>query len=67
MDDDYVAPDALTGADDARQMTEAEKDQKCRCGHQRAVHAGMDGLGRCVMSRCRNAGSCGQFELLRLR
>ena len=45
-----------------RQMTDVEREEKCACGHVRAVHAGHDALGRCVMSRCRGVGLCGQFR-----
>lgn len=44
-DDDHVAPDALNGGEDWR-------EQKCKCRHERAVHAGPDGLGRCCLRSC---------------
>jgi len=42
-----------TDATPLRRMTDEEKAERCRrCGHERAVHAGHDGLGRCCLRSC---------------
>lgn len=37
-----------------------DKDSRCKCGHERAVHAGHDGLGRCALRSCPTI--CGEFR-----
>lgn len=37
-----------------------DKEARCTCGHERAVHAGHDGLGRCALRSCPTI--CGQFR-----
>lgn len=36
-----------------------DRDEKCTCGHERGVHAGHDGLGRCALRSCPRI--CGKF------
>lgn len=39
-------------------VTATQATERCRCGHHRAVHGGLDGLARCALRSC----YCARFD-----